>query len=94
MHLTHWHAAPHTSGFTVFVYFPGTWDQWERTDRNIKIKLMLTWDGLEVPDKDVDGEEEDDHTYTERLIKVGVTAIFKRKINLGLIPKHHLVFDH
>ena len=49
---------------------------------------------MEVPDKDVDGEEEDDHTYTERLIKVGVTAIFKRKINLGLIPKHHLVFDH
>ena len=37
---------------------------------------MVTWDGLEVPDKDVDGEEEDDGTYRERLIKVGVAAIF------------------
>ena len=43
----------------------------------IKIKLMLSRDGLEVPDKDVDGEEEDEDTYRERLVKVGVTAIFK-----------------
>ena len=44
----------------------------------IKIKLMLSRDALEVPDKeDVDGEEEDEDTYKERLIKVGVTAIFK-----------------
>ena len=42
-----------------------------------KITLMLTRDGLEVPDKDVDGEEEEDGTYRERLIKVGITAIFK-----------------
>ena len=42
----------------------------------IKIKLMLSRDGLEVPDKeDVNGEEEDDDTYREWLIKVGVTAI-------------------
>ena len=42
-----------------------------------KITLMLTRDGLEVADKDVDGEEEEDGTYRERLIKVGITAIFK-----------------
>ena len=45
----------------------------------VKIKLMLSRDGLEVPDKeDADGEEEDDDTYRERLIKVGMTAILKQ----------------
>ena len=44
----------------------------------IKIKLMLARDGLKIPDKkDVYGEEEDDVTYREWLIKVGVTTIFK-----------------
>ena len=44
-----------------------------------KIKLMLSRDGLEVPEKeDADGEEEDDVTYRERLIKVGVRAILKQ----------------
>ena len=41
-----------------------------------KIKLILTRDGLEVPEKeDADGEEEDDGAYRERLIKVGMTAV-------------------
>ena len=55
----------------------------------VKIKLMLTRDGLQVPDKDVDGEEEDYDTYRERLIKVGVTTNFKEyvvRIDLSLIP--------
>ena len=41
-----------------------------------KIKLILTRDGLEVPEKeDADREEEDDGTYRERLIKVDMTAV-------------------
>lgn len=41
-----------------------------------KIKLMLARDGMEVLEKDnVDGGEEEDDNYRERLIKVGVTAI-------------------
>ena len=44
-----------------------------------KIQVMLTRDGLEVPEKeDAAGEEEEEATYRERLIKVGVTAILKQ----------------
>ena len=45
----------------------------------VEIKLMLSRDGLEVPERKEywDGEEEDDDTYRERLIKVGVTFIHK-----------------
>ena len=44
-----------------------------------KIQVMLTRDGLEVPEKeDAAGEEEEEATYRERLIKVGVTAVLKQ----------------
>ena len=66
----------HTLGPTIGV--PGGQDKLDPITiyETVKIKLMLSRDGLEVPDKeDVDGEEEDDDTYREWPIKVGVTAI-------------------
>ena len=43
-----------------------------------KIQVMLTRDGLEVPEKEDAAEEEEEATYRERLIKVGVTAVLKQ----------------